>query len=378
MPQPTPSVVLDLEKSRNRCSGLGQFACQLGHALTVEMSRRGLIPVPLVAASQADEFGTPDFLLAKLWRKEIFQRWYRWSQWGRAPQHALWHATHQQAKYLPINPKTRVLLTIHDLNYLREKAGPKIDREHRRIKRLIKRCDAVTVISKFVADEVKSYFDLQGKPLQVIYNGRPDISQFEAAQPAWLNPSKPFLFSIGIIDRKKNFHVLLDLIKQLPNHQLVIAGQNDSPYAQEMRATIEQYGISDQVLMPGPVSDEERQWLYENCESFVFPSLTEGFGLPPIEAMTVGKPVFLARRTSLPEIGGQKAFYWDTFTPNHLMDVYQHGMQLYNAQPNYAEDLQQAAARFCWQEAARQYVDMYRQVLELPEEELFEPRLVAA
>ena len=130
--------------------------------------------------------------------------------------------------------------------------------------------------------------------------------------------------------------------------------------------------------MPGPVSDEERQWLYENCESFVFPSLTEGFGLPPIEAMTVGKPVFLARRTSLPEIGGQKAFYWDTFTPNHLMDVYQQGMQLYNAQPNYAEDLQQAAARFCWQEAARQYVDMYRQVLDLPEEELFEPRLVAA
>ncbi|MBA2115452.1 glycosyltransferase family 4 protein [Bremerella alba] len=378
MLNPAPRIVLDLEKSRNACSGLGQFARNLGRALTTEMSDCGLHPIPLVSAAQVNDFSTPDAIKAKLWRKEIFQRWYRWTQSGRSPAYALWHATHQQAKYLPLNSKTRVLLTIHDLNYLREKKGPKIEREHRRIARLIRRADAVTVISKFVAGEVQSHFDLQNKPLQVIYNGRPDVSQYVAQQPAWLNASRPFLFSIGIIDRKKNFHVLLDLIQRLPNHQLVIAGQNDSEYAGEMRRTIEEFNLSDRVSIPGPVSDEQRQWLYENCEAFVFPSLTEGFGLPPIEAMTVGKPVFLARRTSLPEIGGQRAFYWDDFTAEHMFDVYQRGMQIFNASPEYAQLLQQAAARFCWQESARQYVDLYRRILQMEEVERSLPTLAAA
>jgi len=373
-----PRIVLDLEKSRNGCSGLGQFALCLGHALTTEMSRRGLRPVPLVASSQAIEFGTPDTIEAKIWRKEILQRWIRWTQMGRAPAYDLWHATHQQAKYLPLNPKTRVLLTIHDLNYLREKKGPKIEREHRRIARLIRRADAVTVISKFVAAEVEAHFDLQDKPLQVIYNGRPEPSQFESEQPEWLDPSRPYLFTIGIIAPKKNFHVLLDLIQRLPNHQLVIAGQNDSDYADEMRRAIDQHQLSDRVLLPGMISDQQRQWLYENCESFVFPSLTEGFGLPPIEAMTAGKPVFLARRTCLPEIGGQKAFYWDNFSPEHMLDVYQRGMQTFNSSPEYADLLQQAAARFCWYEAAKQYVDLYQDILELEDTEGFRPRLAAA
>lgn len=378
MLNPPPRIVLDLEKSRNGCSGLGQFARNLGRALTTEMSTRGLRPIPFVTAAQANDFGTSDAIEAKPWRKEIFQRWYRWTQMGRTPDYALWHATHQQAKYLPLNPKTRVLLTIHDLNYLREKKGAKIDREHRRVARLIRRADAITVISKFVAGEVKSYFDLQNKPLQVIYNGRPDVNQFVAHQPTWLNASRPYLFSIGIIDRKKNFHVLLDLIERLPNHQLVIAGQNHSEYAMEMRQIIQERNLADRVCLPGPISDEERQWLYENCESFVFPSLTEGFGLPPIEAMTVGKPVFLARRTSLPEIGGQRAFYWDDFAPEHMVDVYHRGMSVFNASPEYAQLLQQAAARFSWEDAARQYVDLYRSILQLEKVECFQPTLVAA
>ena len=371
-------VVLDLEKSRNRCSGLGQFAYHLGRALTSEMEHRGLEPVPLVAAAQEQEFATRDILLAKAWRKEIFQRWYRWTQKIARPQFALWHATHQQARYLPLHPSTKVVLTIHDLNYLREKNGNKINREHRRIARLIRRADAVTVISKFVAQEVRQYFDLAGKPLEVIYNGRPDITLLQPERPDWLQSERPFLFTIGIIDRKKNFHVLLEMLRRLPERNLVVAGQNDTEYATEIMRIAEQFGVADRIVLPGPISDQQRQWLYENCESFVFPSLTEGFGLPPIEAMTVGKPVFLARRTSLPEVGGNKAFYWDDFSADHMLRVYQQGMQIYQTNPSYAEQLKQAAARFCWQSAARQYVDLYRRTLQLEAAPIGQPRLVAA
>lgn len=368
-----PRVVLDLEKSRNLCSGLGQFAYHLGHALTAEMKTRNLAPVPLVAEQQRAEFASEDILLSRVWRKEVLQRWYRWPFSSVEPPVSLWHATHQQARFLPLHTKTPVVLTIHDLNYLREKAGRKIDREHGRIRRLIQRSSAVTVISKFVADEVKTHFDLQGRPLHVVYNGRPEVGTLKPKRPSWLRHNRPFLFSIGIIDRKKNFHVLVDLLKSLPDVDLVVAGRNDSGYAAEIRDRAAQLGVIERLTLPGPVSEEERQWLYENCRAFVFPSLTEGFGLPPIEAMAVGKPVFLARRTSLPEIGGQWAFYWDDFSPQHMASVYRSGMLTYDNDASYATKLKRTADRFSWQTAARQYVDLYCDVLELPPSQVARP-----
>lgn len=374
MPSSLPRVVLDLEKSRNRCSGLGQFAHHLGHALVDEMTMRGLVAVPLVAKGQRSEFSRDQAMVSHLWRKEILQRWYRWPLSAVPSTLSLWHATHQQARYLPLNGHTPVVLTIHDLNYLREKAGRKIEREHGRIRRLIQRASAVTVISKFVAEEVTTHFDLQGRPLKVIYNGRPDVSMLKSKRPLWFRQQQPFLFSIGIIDRKKNFHVLVDLLKSFPEFHLIVAGRNDSDYATEIRQQAVQLGVSERLTLPGPVTDEERQWLYENCRAFVFPSLTEGFGLPPIEAMTVGKPVFLARRTSLPEIGGKWAFYWDNFSPQHMAEVFQSGMLKYDQDAAYAMHLKQAANRFSWQTAARQYVDLYCEVLGITSVEVARPQ----
>ena len=374
MPSSLPRVVIDLEKSRNRCSGLGQFAYHLGHALVDEMTMRGLVAVPLVAKGQRSEFPSDQAMVSHLWRKEILQRWFRWPLSAAPSGISLWHATHQQARYLPLNEQTPVVLTIHDLNYLREKAGRKIEREHGRIRRLIQRASAVTVISKFVAEEVTAHFDLQGRPLKVIYNGRPDVSMLKSKRPLWFQHQQPFLFSIGIIDRKKNFHVLVNLLKSFPEFHLIVAGRNDSDYAAEIRHHAVQLGVSERLTLPGPVTDEERQWLYENCRAFVFPSLTEGFGLPPIEAMTVGKPVFLARRTSLPEIGGKWAFYWDDFSPQHMAEVFQTGILKYDQDATYAMHLKQAASRFSWQTAARQYVDLYCEVLGIKSLEVTRPQ----
>jgi len=356
-----PNIVVDLEKSRNPCSGLGQYAIHLGQHLAHESQRRGIRFTALVPKGSQATFACDETILARFWRKECFQRWYRWGSLLSQQSPQIWHATHQQVRFLPLNPRTPVILTIHDLNYLREKNEHRIAQEHRRLRKLIQRASVITVISKFVASEVQYYFDLQDKPIHVIYNGRPEQS-IAPQKPDWISTDKPFLFTIGIIDRKKNFHVLLDLIRQLPNHQLVIAGNNKGAYAQEICQKAEAMGLSDRLKVPGPISDEHRQWLYENCEAFAFPSLTEGFGLPPIEAMNVGKPVFLARRTSLPEIGGNLAFYWDGFDNEHLLEVYQEGMQTYRSTPGYADQLRHAASRFSWKKAAIQYVDLYEQV----------------
>ncbi len=107
---------------------------------------------------------------------------------------------------------------------------------------------------------------------------------------------------------------------------LVVAGSAASPYAQEILRLARAEGVAERVLLPGNVTDAEKYWLLANAEAFVFPSLAEGFGLPVVEAMSLGKPVFLSTRTSLPETGGPEAFYWPDFDPRAMAEVFTRGM----------------------------------------------------
>jgi len=113
------------------------------------------------------------------------------------------------------------------------------------------------------------------------------------------------------------------------------------------------------------ITDAQKAWAYAHCTGFLFPSLTEGFGLPPIEAMHFGKPVFLARRTCLPEIGGDAASYFDSFEPEAMKAVVQQGLALH-AEPGRAEAVRAHAAQFNWDRCADAYLALYRRLLGLP------------
>ncbi|MGY8768301.1 MAG: glycosyltransferase family 4 protein [Pirellulales bacterium] len=358
-----PAVVIDLEKLKIPYCGLGQVAHYLGKAVVQEIQKRDLHLTIFAREQDLEDFQGLDSITPGVWKKEVFRRLYRWAIPKPKPSIQLWHSIHQQVKYLPLDTKVPLVLTIHDLNYLREKSWTKTKRYHNRIQRLIHRAHTIATGSHFVADEIREHFDMDGKSLNVIYNGTYDESDIEPTQLKIIDGSKPFLFSIGQIVPKKNFHVLVDLITHLPDHQLVIAGNSDTEYANFVLQRAQELGVADRVFLPGYVTDGERQWLYHNCEAFAFPSLNEGFGLPPIEAMSVGKPVFLAKRTSLPEVGGPHAFYWDEFSGDYLHKVYQDGMQKFNSDAQFKDRLMQHAAQFTWEEAAKQYVDLYETII---------------
>jgi glycosyltransferase involved in cell wall biosynthesis len=106
------------------------------------------------------------------------------------------------------------------------------------------------------------------------------------------------------------------------------------------------------------ITDEEKAWLYANCAGFVFPSLTEGFGLPPIEAMHFGKPVFLSEFTSLPEVGGAAAHYFEAFDVESMRALIEPAVAPEASAAN-AEIVRANAARFNWDDAARNYLCLY-------------------
>ncbi|HEY9046964.1 MAG TPA: glycosyltransferase, partial [Ohtaekwangia sp.] len=93
----------------------------------------------------------------------------------------------------------------------------------------------------------------------------------------------------------------------------------------------------------------------------IFPSLAEGFGLPVLEAMYYGKPVFLSKLTSLPEVGGEHAYYFDNFSPEHMREVFVKGMHHYET--THPEAMIKAwALRFSWDNTAKEYLSLYREL----------------
>ena len=93
--------------------------------------------------------------------------------------------------------------------------------------------------------------------------------------------------------------------------------------------------------------------------AFMQPSLAEGFGAPVVEAMQFGKPIFLSNLTSLPEIGGESAFYFSTFESDHMQEIFSEGMLCYSKY-NMAESIICRGRNFEWEKSALKYIEVYK------------------
>lgn len=273
---------------------------------------------------------------------------------------SVWHATHQDTNYFPFNKKVPVVLTIHDLNYFNDltKSSAKKDGFIKSLKKKVEAASHLTFISNFSLQDFEQYIPLNNKPYSIIYNGC-NINEVEVLQTPNYLPTKPFLFTIGTIAEKKNFHVLPALLKK-NDYTLVVAGiTQNQEYKKKILQEAKKHSVEDRVVFVNAVSENDKQWYYKNCEAFVFPSLAEGFGLPVVEAMYFGKPVFLSTATSLPEIGGNAAFYFSSFDAEQMLETFLAGMQQYQ-QNNMKDIIIDRAGKFNWSNAAEKYLKIYR------------------
>jgi glycosyltransferase involved in cell wall biosynthesis len=352
-------ILIDTEKLRDLNSGLGQFCLQLGQELVRQRPNDTWQMTFLVSKGQTGIFGDTVQYREAAWHDRF---WH-------TDEFDIWHSTHQTSAYQPAH-KTRLVLTIHDLNYLErpDYSASRKARETVAVQRNVSRASAVTTISAYtksvVIDHLKFPQDVEP---QVIYNGtsQPLLTNSLQEIPAFLQASSgdsvgPFFLFLGIIHPKKNVHVLLPLLEAFPDYRLVLAGNNNHAYAQHIRQEAQKLGVSERLLMPGAVDEATKWGLYQHCEAFLFPSLSEGFGLPVVEAMQMGKPVFLSNLTSLPEIGGRDAVYFADFEPDTMVETFRESMMAYYEDPLKADRLRWQAGRFSWAKAAKQYWAVYQ------------------
>ena len=339
--------------------GLGEFALQIGQRIAAQ------------APAWREQHGISfDFHL----REHLFglfgtdvgylpvTRWQRLRH--RQPQpYALWHSLHQLNKTLPPQGEAGAplrVVTVHDLNYLYGRNAFSRWRHHRRRLAMAARTDQMVAISQHTAGDVRRHLGWTG-PLEVIYNG---ARSFTAAPRRPLDgwapeDTRPFLFHLSRMSPSKNPGAIIGLARAWPEMRFVLCGP-PSDDAKRLRDTVRLPNLEFHL----GIDDAQKAWAYAQCAGFLFPSLTEGFGLPPIEAMHFGKPVFLARRTCLPEIGGAAADYFDDFDPCAMRRVLEHGLAR-QADPGRADAIRAHAAQFDWDRAGAAYLALYARLLGL-------------
>jgi glycosyltransferase involved in cell wall biosynthesis len=348
----TPALVtFDSMKYPN--SGYYYFGKGLGGALIAENNGQFHLSYYMFASTNYFFEGNVPVIFRSLLHKVFFP--YRKS-------FDVVHFTDQTCRLRPWMVKAKRVMTVHDINniHLSFKSERNKNKRINRLRRYISYCDKVVAISQFVADDIVKFVPEAKEKLSVIYNGADKLDVPDNHIPAYM-PQKPFIFTIGLLSVQKGFHLLPALLNN-NDYELVIAG-HETPHKEKIIEEAIRYNCLDRVIVTGPVSDADKAWYFKNCAAFAFPSIAEGFGLPIIEAMHFGKPVFLSKFTSLPEVGGNVAYYFNSFEPEHMREVFTAGMEDY-VKNNRLEAIIKHASTFTWQAAARQYLQLYQECLD--------------
>jgi len=349
-------IFLESHNIKNKAGGLGTFNFQLINAMR-KLDLKGL-DITLNAQypkKLKEEFGS-------VFRYSKYKSLERYFIFRKKRQYDVWHSLNQNTKVEPFYKPKKYILTIHDVNFVEEVSKNMNHKVNKRFISKLNRADVITYISEFAKKQTHQYFNVPNVPEYVIYNGNPceEIISDNKFTPDF-EISKPFLYSLGDFIPRKNFLSLVKMMKYVDDYILIISGNNNKEYGEEIKQFIQKNKLESKVVLTGIVDDAAKQYYLKNCTAFLFPSIREGFGLPPIEAMMFEKPVFLSKLTSLPEIGGDAAFYWDKFDAKYMKDFLYESLEEFNKNPDfYIKKITERANYFTWEKAAKQYLELYK------------------
>ncbi|MBI5055310.1 MAG: glycosyltransferase family 4 protein [Nitrospirae bacterium] len=230
------------------------------------------------------------------------------------------------------------------------------------IPQIAKNSAKIITVSYFSRKEIVRLLKVPEEKVQVIYN---------AVSEKFLRPSEypvdfgygDYILAVSSLDPRKNFKALIsafDRIK-LPGFKLIIAGERKKIFADvELNNLIDE---NKKIIFVGYASDDDLANLYKKARLFVFPSLYEGFGLPPLEAMACGCPVVVSNVASLPEVCGDAAYYIDPYSEESIAV----GMHRVSTDNSLRQDMikkgLERAKIFSWEKSAREHIKVFEEVL---------------
>lgn len=231
----------------------------------------------------------------------------------------------------------------------------------------VKKANRIIAITNFSKSElVKYYKDIDSK-IDVVHNGfnklsNVDINHNKISHKIKEICSKKYILTVSTISPRKNIDTLIksfNLIKDKCNLNLVVAGSNGWLY-ESIHELVKELKLENRVLFTGRITDDELKYLYKNTEVFVYPSLYEGFGLPPLEAMSYGVKVIVSDVECLREVLGEECTYFQPKDVEELGNIlFKHYEEGKKENYNYDSTLN----KYSWKKCAEETVKVYEKVL---------------
>lgn len=347
-------VLVDLDRLRELTSGLGHVALYFGERLAKRAPElTDLHFTFLVPPGFEGFFGEHVDYVSTRKLYKFFPSLHK--------QFDLWYCPQQDIAFPP-RAGAQFILTINDLNFLKEKSPARCRARLKRIQKYIDRSAAVTAISQTTANEIRAHLQMGEKPLLVLPCGL-ELKTFASPKQPSFVPSKPYLLTVGVHKHTKNYRSLVPYLENLPEFDLVMLGNHHSPAGQELAELVKHSSCSGRVHLRGIVSDEDKFWYYSNCEAVLFPSISEGMGYPPLEAMQVKKPVFVFRESAVPETCGPHALYWSSQNPHTMASETREMLAWYKNNPEFAAQAYQHGMSFGWDPVVEKYIKLFRDTL---------------
>jgi glycosyltransferase involved in cell wall biosynthesis len=283
---------------------------------------------------------------------------------------------HYNVPVLPIAAKKR-LVTVHDVYHLAHQQ--ELSAAQRVYAKIMFRAathlsDHIITVSEFSKQEIIKYTHTKTNKITTIYNGvdidffaqkLPPTTQHHIIQHYQL-PQKYVLF-VGNVKPNKNLKNLIRAFalfsEKEPDFKLVILGKKNGFITGDegVFELINAYpSLSEKIIFTGFVADSDLPTIYQLAAMLVFPSLYEGFGFPPLEAMSAGCPVVCSDRSSLPEVGGEAVFYCN---PEDVNSIYLQMLECL-ANPKESQLLLKQAQQFSWKKSIDAHVAIINSLVE--------------
>lgn len=328
-----------------------------------------------------EEFDNFPVINERIKKVKTSSKWYSWKEQLIFPFELykerldLIHFTHFNS---PILYFKKSIVTIHDITpYFFP--GHKMKSIFRKIgfrmvfSSSVIKAKKIIAVSNATKNDVIKHFKINPEKIEVIYEGADE--QFRKIENQEVieqlrqkyQIEKPFLFYTGVWRNHKNLVGLIKAFKIIQEKyeldiSLVLGGKED-PYYPEVRKTWEELGLNSRIIPVGFIDQKELPTFYNAAYAFIIPSFYEGFGLIGLEAMNCGTPVISSNSTSLPEILGNAAIYFNPHDPNDMAEKIHMVFQDKNLYNELRDKGFEQVKKYSWKEMTEKTLKLYKEIL---------------
>jgi glycosyltransferase involved in cell wall biosynthesis len=273
---------------------------------------------------------------------------------------------------LPPTGRTPTVLTVHDLAFLRHPdcAVPSL-REYLEtvVPRSARRATRIIAVSENTRHDVIDLLDVPPERVITVYEAPgpmftcPGDRNGARGTVAGMGIQGPFVLAVGTLEPRKNYARLFEAYALLRQHgvrhRLIIAGRLGWMYEPALQR-VRELGLAPFITVLQP-ADRQLQALYMSADVVVYPSLYEGFGIPPLEALACGAPVACSEASSLPEVVGEAAVLFDPHEPEEIAGAIRSILESVDLQERLRAAGPERASQFSWEHAAAATMRVYRE-----------------